>query len=109
MQDKTGARSLLIGLSPLWPRIEAVLGDGGYLSGPLAKWLKEESGWELKIVKRMPGSFKVLPKRWIAERTFAWFTMSRRLAKDYEYAVQSSESMLEIAMIRIMLRRLAEK
>jgi len=49
----------------------------------------------------------VIPKRWIVERTFAWLTFQRRLVKDYEYLVQTSESLIYLAMIRLMLRRLA--
>ena len=51
--------------------------------------------------------FKVLPKRWIVERTFGWLGHFRRLSKDYEYFPERSESMIHIAMIQIMLKRLA--
>ena len=50
--------------------------------------------------------FEVLPRRWVVERTFAWFGRYRRLSKDYEYLPNSSETMLYIAMINVMLRRL---
>jgi putative transposase len=51
--------------------------------------------------------FEVLPKRWIVERTFGWLRRDRRLGKDYELKVQTSETLIEVAMIRLMLRRLA--
>ena len=68
-----------------------------------------EGGWELQVVERNREAqgFKVLPKRWIVERTFSWLLRNRRLSKDYERMVQSSETFIEVAMIRLMLRRLA--
>ena len=107
IQDRTAAYSVLSGLEPLHPRIKKIFADGGYLSSALSKWLQKTYRWHLEIVKRRTGPFKVLRKRWIVERTFAWFNLSRRLSKDYEYCVQTSETLMEICMIRIMLRRLA--
>ena len=68
-----------------------------------------EGGWELQVVERNREAqgFKVLPKRWIVERTFSWLLRNRRLSKDYERMVQSSETFIEVAMIRLLLRRLA--
>ena len=64
--------------------------------------------WTLEIVKRSEDAvgFAVLPKRWIVERTFAWLGKYRRLSKDYETLTESSESMIHIAMINLMLHRL---
>jgi len=78
----------------------------------LARWCKEQGRWELQIVERSSSSmdtegFAVLPRRWIVERTFGWLIRNRRLSKDYERKVQSSETFIEVAMIRLMLRRLA--
>jgi putative transposase len=63
----------------------------------------------LEVVKRLEGlkGFHVLPKRWIVERTFAWLNRYRRLSKDYEYLPQTSETMIRVAMIHLMIRRLA--
>ena len=72
-------------------------------------WIKESFGWILEVVKKKEGQkgFEVLPKRWVVERTFAWFGRYRRLSKDYEYLPTTSETMLYAAMVNLMLRRLA--
>jgi putative transposase len=61
------------------------------------------------VVKRLEGltGFQVLPKRWIVERTFGWLNRYRRLSKDYEFLTQTSETMIRVAMIHLMIRRLA--
>ena len=89
-------------------RLTLIWADGGY-AGKLIAWVKDICGWRLEIVKRSDDvkGFKVVPKRWIVERTFAWLYRYRRLSKDYEYLVSSSENMIYIAMIQLMLRRLA--
>ena len=107
IQDRTAASSVLSGLEPLHPRIKKIFADGGYLSSALSKWLQKTYRWHLEIVKRRPGPFKVLRKRWIVERTFAGLDRYRRWSKDSEYLVSSSENMIYIAMIQLMLRRLA--
>ena len=89
-------------------RLTLIWAEGGY-AGKLIAWVKDIGGWRLEIVKRSDDitGFKVVPKRWIVERTFAWLYRYRRLSKDYEYLVSSSENMIYIAMIQLMLRRLA--
>jgi len=81
--------------------------DGGD-AGQLIDWVKELGGWILEIVKRSDDlhTFAVLPKRWIGERTFAWLGKDRRLSKDDEAKTQSSEAMIYLAMIHLMVRRL---
>ena len=66
------------------------------------------TGWMLEIVKRCDDvtGFKVLPRRWVVERTFGWLGRYRRLSKDYEYLTDTSETMIHVAMIQLMLRRL---
>jgi len=109
VQDRVGRRSLLAGLKPFVPRLKKIWVDGAYTGEKLASWLEEQGGWELEIVERdrEARGFEVLSKRWIVERTFSWLIWNRRLSKDYERMVQSSETFIKVAMIRLMLRRLA--
>ena len=111
IQDRVGARLLLAGLKPLAPRLEKIWADGAYGGAPLAHWCRDEGGWELEIVKRdrETEGFEVIPKRWIVERTFSWVGRNRRMSKDYERRVQTSECLLKVAMIRLILRRLARE
>ena len=75
----------------------------------LPEFVKSTLGFAIEIVKRPRGShsFEVLPKRWIVERTFAWLGFCRRHSKDYERNPQTSEAMIYISMIHLMLKRLA--
>src|SRR5829696_786363 len=109
VQDRVGAHLLLAGLGPLVPRLKKIWADGAYSGKELAKWCEEQGGWELEVVERDKEAkgFEVLPKRWIVERTFGWLRRDRRLTKDYERKVQTSETLIEVAMIRLILRRLA--
>ncbi len=110
VQDRIGARCLLAGLKVLLPRLKKIWADGAYTGEKLAGWCKEQGGWELQIVQRSADTegFAILPHRWIVERTLGWLMRNRRLSKDYERMVQSSESFIEMAMIRLILRRLAK-
>lgn len=92
------------------PRLEVVWADGKYHNHQLNDWLAVfNPRWRLEIVSRPPGvkGFTLLPKRWVAERTFAWNGRCRRHSKDYERRTDSSESMIRITAINLMLRRLA--
>ena len=111
VQDRVGARCLLAGLKPLLPHLKKIWADGAYTGEKLAGWLEERGGWKLEIAERdrEARGFEVLPKRWIVERTFSWLIRNRRLSKDYERRVQTSETLIEVAMIRLLLRRLARK
>jgi putative transposase len=85
--------------------------DGGY-AGQLIAWvraLRKRNAVRLEIVKRSDDvkGFKVLPRRWVVERTFGWLGRQRRLSKDYEYLTDTSETMIYVSMIGLMLRRLA--
>lgn len=87
--------------------VQNIYADGGY-SGKLIAWAQEMFGWVVEVVKRSDsGKFVVLPKRWIVERTFAWLAQCRRLNRDYEVNPRQSEAMIKLAMIRLLLKRLA--
>lgn len=103
--DRAGGRACLAGKEPFLPRLQKIWADGGYSGETFSGWC-EERGWLLEIVPRTAPGFEVLPKRWIVERTLAWLTKCRRLVKDYERLVQTSEAFIEIAMIHLMVRRL---
>lgn len=106
IQDRVGARALLIRLFGLFTTIRLVFADSGY-TGTLIGWAQALFGWTLTVIKRTEAHrFVVLPKRWIVERTFAWLNSWRRLSKDYEGRTDTSETMLKIAMTILILRRL---
>ena len=90
----------------MFPNIRTVIADAGHESRKLAREIGRDAGWKLQIVKRRQRAFKVIGLTWIVERTFAWLGRNRRFSKDYEYNVQTSETMIDIAAIRIMLNRL---
>ena len=113
VQDRDGARLVAHALrlfGPDLPRLALIWADAAY-SGTLGDDLRTWMGWTVEIVARpddQPTStFRVQPHRWIVERSFAWFGGCRRLAKDYEYQLESSEAMIYVGMSQLLLRRLA--
>jgi putative transposase len=107
VQDRDGAKLLLAKAKGLFPRLKLIWADGGY-AGKLIDWVQETCAWVLEIVKRSDRvkGFKLLPRRWVVERTFGWLGRYRRLSKDYEQLPESSEAMVYWAMTRLMARRL---
>src|ERR1041384_6312523 len=110
-QDRDGAKQVLEPLRRMLLRLRLIWADQGY-TGPLSEWLwklRERRRIKLEIVKRQPDQqgFVVLARRWVVERTFGWLGRSRRLSKDYERLPSTSETMIYLAMTRLMLRRLA--
>lgn len=91
----------------LFHRLKLIWADGGY-TGEFVKCAKKRFKRAIEIVKRSDDAkgFEVLPKRWIVERTFGWFSKYRRLSKDYEVLPESSEAMIHIAMINLMVHRI---
>ena len=111
VQDRDGALSLLASLHCRLSRLRLIWADQAY-AGELVSWLwglRPCRKVRLQIVRRPEGikGFLLLPKRWIVERTSAWLGRYRRLSKDYEYLPQTSEAMIQGAMIHLMVRRLA--
>ncbi len=121
--DRDGARLLLEKAAEKLPRMEKVWADRGY-NGKIGEWIKERLGWTLEIVKPprrwvrvppgkepppYPRGFIVLPRRWVVERTFAWILRNRRMSKDYEFLAETTEALVYVAMIRLMVRRLAKE
>jgi putative transposase len=119
LPDRDGGRRLLAeSLGGELPRLELVWADGAY-SGEFRRWAEEELGWRVEVpyhrdrqlwrygLEEKPRGFRVLPRRWVVERTFAWLSQVRRLSKDYERLPEVAEVMIYGAMSRLMLRRLA--
>jgi putative transposase len=123
--DGEGAKPLLAGLTAVFPRLELIWVDGGY-KRRFAEWVAAELGWRVAVVQHPdagrhrvwvapgqepppapPAGFRVLPRRWVVERTFAWLGRNRRLSKDYEARPASEETWIYAAASRLLLRRLA--
>lgn len=111
LQDSHGAKLVCEKLKGRFPRLRLIWADGAYAAygNQLLLWMVAFAGWVLEIVKRSEDAqgFVVLPRRWVVERTFAWLSKFRRLSKDYEEKPPSSEAWIYLAMIHIMVRRLA--
>lgn len=112
IQDRDGAKLLLKSLQENTPevlkKIKKIMADGGY-RGKLINWVKQNYNKVLEIVKRTElNIFKVLPKRWIVERSFAWLNKFRRLSKDVEHTTKSRQSFCYLAHIRLSLARLTD-
>ncbi len=127
IQDRTAAREFVKRVTHLPGRLKVVWADLGYESQPLAELMKKHWGARLELKKhpwqgkqrvwvkvgekppaapRKPKGFRVLPNRWVVERSFAWLTLHRRHSKDYETLPEQSEFFIWLSMTRNMLRRL---
>jgi len=109
LADSIGAEQVFTALPAYWQHnVQVVWADGAYTDA-LGAWLEHEFGIRLVVVKRSDAQagFKLLPRRWVVERTFAWLGRYRRLSKDYERCSKSSEAMVYLASIRRLLNRLA--
>jgi putative transposase len=119
--DRDGAFFVLAAAKAVCDRVKLGWADMGYRGNQLKQWVEQECKWELDIVKRPSKwgrypvdveppvmlAFTVLRHRWVVERSFAWIGRYRRMSKDYEYLIESSEAMVYLTMIRLMLKRLA--
>jgi putative transposase len=108
IQDSDGAKLLLRRALGRFPRLRRIWVDQGYKAHFVA-WARAVTGWAVEVVVRPKEQrgFAVLPKRWIVERTFAWLGRCRRLSKDYEALPATGEAWIHLAMIHLMLKRLA--
>lgn len=126
IQDRAGAVLVFDKVRNDFPRMTRVWADAGY-TGKLGAEVKHRLGWTLEIVKHpwsgnlrtwapvdqppppiyVPEGFVVLKRRWVVERTFAWFGKSRRMSRDYEASGETTENLIYEVMIRLMVRRLA--
>ena len=107
VHDSQSALNVIGQLKYRFSRLVKILADGGY-RGELAEKVRLAFGWTLQVILRADAhkGFQVLPKRWIVERTFAWFESYRRLAKGYEFNTDTSETVIQLAMIKLMLNRI---
>lgn len=108
LSDQEGLFGILDNSINCFPRLSKIWADGGY-QGEYARDYCRDFEVDLEIAKRndQESGFKVVPRRWVVERTFAWVGRQRRLSKDYEYCLNTSETMIYLSMTRTMLRRVA--
>lgn len=129
--DRKGGEQLLANVGRFAPRLRHLWVDGGY-KGKWVSWAREALGLSVEVVQhayagihgiykregdeltaeqiamfRGHRTFKVLPRRWVVERSYAWLSFQRRLVIDYELLPSSSEAFIHAAMVRVMVRRLA--
>lgn len=108
--ERLGAQVLLEPLLPALGTVRKLWVDGGYSGPDFAGWVRQQSpNFEVEVIKRSDDvkGFKLLPKRWVVERTFGWLVQHRRLVRDYEKTECSAAGWIAIALTGIMLRRLA--
>jgi putative transposase len=110
IHDRDGAKEVLRTLVTRFPGRELIWADGGY-AGKLVTWVATVLQRALVSVKRprRTQGFQVLQWRWIMERTCGWLNRSRRLSKDFEALPETTETWIRIAMIQLMVRRLAAR
>lgn len=109
IQDRDGAVDVLASIRSAFPWLRHIFADGGYAGPKLRGRLAEIGRWTVQVVKRSDKAegFEIIPRRWVVERTFAWLGRCRRLAKDWEKSIASSEAWTIVAHIRTLTRRIA--
>ena len=107
IQDRDGAIYLLRAIKGVFSKLKVIWADGGY-RGEVIDKAKAQFRRKIEVVLRTDGNkgFKVVPKRWIVERTFSWLNNYRRLSKDYERYPVNAEAFVYVAMIQVMLKRI---
>ena len=108
IQDRDGAKLVFAKVKSRFPRLRLIWADGGY-AGKLIDYIYYWYQLVIQIVKRSDDQkgFVLLPRCWVVERTFGWLMNYRRLCRNYEYWTETSETVVKVAMIHLMLRRLA--
>ena len=106
IQDRDGMKLVGERIKGRFPRLRLIWADGAYEA--TVGWAKRFGNWLLELVRKPAGQkgFVLLKRRWVVERTFAWLMLSRRLARDYERLTESSEAMVQVSAIHLMLKRL---
>jgi len=105
--ERLGAAMVILEHQEELSDTEVIWVDGGYSGQNFARVVRQICGASVEVVKRTSKTFKILPKRWMVERTFGWLNRYRRLSKDYETHVENSEAMIYGSLIRLMIRRFA--
>jgi len=109
IQDRDGAPDVLSSIRHRFPWLRHVFADSAYAGDKLATALAKIGKWRLDIIKRSDTAkgFRLLPRRWVVERTLAWLGRNRRLAKDFERTIQSATAWLFMASVQLLTRRIA--
>lgn len=105
--DRMGAKLLVIALLNTCTRLKLIWADSGYDGAPLTRWIHSVANITLQIIKRTElHVFRVLPRRWVVERSSGWLLRYRRLVRDYERRTEHHEAMVYWATVLLMTRRL---
>jgi transposase len=102
-QDRDAGCWLLQAVRGRLPRVREVVADAGF-SKRFVEWVRRACGWRVVTTHNAPDGFRVHPKRWVVERTFAWVVRYRRLGNDREFMTETSEAVIYAAMIHRMVR-----
>jgi putative transposase len=106
LQDRDGVKLVNQRVKGRFPRLKLIWADGAYEAA--VGWAKQFGHWVLELVRKPPGQkgFVVQKRRWVVERTFAWLMNGRWLARDYEWLTESSNTVIQMAAIHLMIKRL---
>lgn len=109
IQDRDGAAPTLLSMANRYPWARHIFADGGYAGNKVIHDLAGKGRWTIRTIKRPEDAkgFVLLPRRWVVERTFAWLNRNRRLAKDFEASLASALTMIMMASVKMLTRRLA--
>ena len=109
VQDRDGAPAVFASIRSTFPELQHVFADGAYRGPKLSQALTRLGKWTIEIVQHRDGTkgFKLLPRRWVVERTFAWLNRNRRLAKDFEASIANAQAWIFMASLQLLMRRLA--